>query len=225
MAIGASLSLLSAYGAACVAWDESRWVGPFGFIATFAPTHQVSNILTWIVAFALGFLIYTVVIRWSWAYLATLITSAVGFISGLIPALMYETGGFTTDFAGITSPHWARTFANLLVVIAVAVLIGWNLYQNKSFKTLGAGEGKTAGNIARQLAVMSAILFGFAFVSFFGTHFLADMHIVQGVNIWELIDLQYFIAWTNLIGGISLLSGGLIMYRISPTKSLTTTSE
>ncbi|MFX0057566.1 MAG: hypothetical protein ACFE8J_04625, partial [Candidatus Heimdallarchaeota archaeon] len=228
LAINAAIGLWSAYGAACVAWDTSWWgremiiplswdgTGPtpahaygrgflmFEYMIKFGTLFQVMNVITWVTSFLSAFLIYALLTkRFSFkvTYIAALVIIGLGFIAGLLPALIADTNGFQisvlngvtvqwdyisdnpyiwppitdnpairwfshpTEWEGlIQSPHWAKTFSNLMVlgVLVVLVLVPAS---NKGLKKFIAQENTITRNVGKQLMLMSLFFFWFAFVS------------------------------------------------------------
>ena len=259
-AVVASTQILSAYGAACVAWDPSYWgrqiiadgpMPPAGFImaimfpylSTFGPLFQAMNVLTWILAFAWGFLLYAYFTKWPWKriFLVGLIVSLLGFLSGLIPALIADTNGFTMleweamgsgppFFTGgqmwvafafdIGSPHWGRTIGNLLMVVVFLVM---NFVPGLKRSAKNFVEVRNvAGQYVKQLIIMSLFFFWLGAVSFLGTRFMADAHVVGGINVWEMIELQFIGGVVNSLIGASMLSTALIYHLIRPSPALIT---
>ncbi|MHA1933058.1 MAG: hypothetical protein ACW96X_10980 [Promethearchaeota archaeon] len=252
-ATAAGLMLLSAYGAVCVTWDTSYWAREmllpmpppgrgfymFPYMATFGNVMQVFWILTWIMAFFWGFVIYSFLTNRKWAYVSALAAAGIGFVVGLIPALIADTNGFTMtetisnvgpptpvwevvaiEFE-IGSPHWAKTFANLLVLIVILPYPKSPI--KRSIDSFVATDNKWGGTVARQLTFMSAFFFWLAFLSFLGSGFLADAHVINGVNVWQMVQMQTIGGIVTTITGSSMLAGGLILRQIKRPHSLTGT--
>ncbi|MFX0034900.1 MAG: hypothetical protein ACFE9I_04570 [Candidatus Hermodarchaeota archaeon] len=227
-AMAGAVMLLSAYGAACVAWggyDVMPYSMAFGYVADNLLLFQASNIITWIFGFVWGFVIYMYLTGKKWTYWAALATSAVGFIFGLIPALIADTKNFTEPFEGIGSPHWGRTLINLLILIILLVIlvVPYTRHTVKNFITRERLGSKMATNIAKQLMFMSIFFFWLAFVSFLGTSFLADAHVVNGINFWETIEIQFIGGIVTTITGSLMLTSGLIINQIKQRSILTRT--
>ena len=256
-AVVASTQLLSAYGAACVSWDSSYWgrvmeaSGPpfppgyiitimFPYLTEFGPLFQVMNVLTWILAFAWGFLLYAYFTKWPWKriFLVGLIVSLLGFLSGLIPALIADTNAFTmleweagTPFVPVQawvpfvfeigSPHWGRTIGNLLM-IGVFLVMNFVPRLKSSVKKF-VEVRNVAGQYTKQLIIMSLFFFWLAAASFLGTRFMADAHVVGGINVWQTIELQFLGGVVTSLIGASMLSTALIYSRIRPSSALITT--
>jgi hypothetical protein len=231
IAVTAALTLLSAYGAICIAWD------PFWLNRVYPPVHplagdlmyphildnlllyRLSNIITWIGAFFWGYVIYAIFTQKKAAYLMALITSAVCFVMGIIPAIISDTKNFTIEFS-VGSPHWARTFANGLVLIMLLIPP-----MKKGMDGFAASKSTMTGNIAQQLMVMSMFFFWLSLVSFLGTTFMASAHVINGVNVWQLLEIQSIGAYVTLAAGGSMLGGGFILKQFNPSKALITTVE
>ena len=257
-AVVASTQLLSAYGASCVAWDTSYWartipVPPGHFLtdppfnlpplistmtimfepyAVFGTLYQAMNVLTWIMAFAWGFILYAYFTKWPWKriFLMGIIVSAIGFVSGLIPALLSDTNGFTMlewdmftqtyvsfEFE-IGSPHWGRTIGNFLMII-IFVLANFVPRLKVAAKNF-VEERSVAGQYVKQLILMSLFFFWLGAVSFLGTHFMADAHVVGGINVWQTIELQFLGGVVTSAIGVSMLSTALIYNQIRPSSTL-----
>jgi hypothetical protein len=248
-AVTGALMLLSAYGATCIAWNpgysvpipcppppfDYRIMAPYVFDAPLI--FQISNIITWVGAFAWGLVIYAVLTQKSWSYWLALGTSAVGFIFGLIPALIADTYAAANNNEGtscapdivprafeIGSPHWARTFASALVLIILIAIFVIAKLQKKSVLKYTGLESAMVGNVARQLVMMSLFLFWLSFVSFLGTEFMAEAHVLQGINVWETIQIQSIGAWVTGISGGTMLTSGLIFNQVKSMRSISTTS-
>ncbi len=233
IAITAATQLLSAYGAICVTWNDVRLYGDASTRSVFYPgpaypyvidnllLFRLSNIVTWIGAFFWGYIIFALLTQKKGVYLMALITSAVSFAMGLAPALISdlakaEAGG--TEFA-IGSPHWARVFANFLVLIVLVIPP-----VKKSVDNFVASD-LNIGGVAQQLMIMSIFFFWLSLVSFLGTSFMASAHTVTGVNLMEVVQVQSIGALATLGFGVSMLSGGFILKHFNPSKALITTVE
>jgi len=233
-ALAAGISLLSAYGAACVAWDVSWWARPiygpsppmppgtivaimFEYMGTYGPLFQVMNVITWITAFVTAFLIYAYLtgLFSKFIWIIALVTSFLAFIAGLIPAIIADTNGFTEAF-DLGSPHWAKTFVNMMVFIVLLVVFLLDLFKVTSFKSFTQKDNRFSGNVGRQLMLVSFILLWLAAISFLGTTFMASAHVVSGFNLWETVQIQSLGTVITLIGGVSTLSAGLIYNKIKP---------
>jgi magnesium-transporting ATPase (P-type) len=228
-AITGAVMLVSAYGAACVAWDPAWYdrflpMPPpgaymFAHIRDNLLLYQASNIITWIFGFAWGGVIYGFLTARKWAFVSALASSAVGFIFGIIPALMSDTKAFTEPFEGIGSPHWGRTLLNLLVLI---LLVAVYLYPatRQGIKNFTSKENRMVRSLSTQLTTMSLFFFFLAFMSFIMTGFLADAHVVEGINVWQTIELQFMGGVAITIVGSTMLSGGLILHFARPTPKI-----
>ena len=257
-AVVASTQLLSAYGAMCVAFDESYWAavvpvppghfltGPpwnlpplvstmtimFEYMATYGVLFQAMNIMTWILAFAWGFLLYVYFTKWPWKriFLIGIIVSALGFITGLIPGIIADTNGFTfqtwdmftqtyvAEAFEIGSPHWGRTMANLLMLIVFLVM---NFVPRLKTATKNFVEvSDVAGRYVKQLIIMSMFFFWLGAASFLGTAFMADAHVVGGINVWQMVEVQFIGGVVTSAIGASMLSTALIYNFIRPSPAL-----
>ena len=260
-AVVASTQLLSAYGAMCVAWDPSYWglhvpVTPgsaftlppfnltpmvdsvtvmFPYMVTFGVLMQVFNVFTWIMAFAWGFLIYLYFTKYPWKriFLAGIIISVIGFLTGLIPALIADTNGFlNTEWSvmaqtfvaaefEIGSPHWGRTYGNLIMVfvfLAMNFVPRLNVAAKKFVE-----ERNIAGQYVKQLILMAMFFFWLGAASFLGTSFMADAHVVGGINVWEMIEIQFIGGVVTSLIGASMLTTALVYSQIRPSSALITT--
>ena len=227
LAVTAATQLLSAYGAICVVWDlpinpmMSYW-DTMGHAETFAWIYQPSNVITWIVAFAYGFLIYSYFTKMPWMrfFIIAIVVAILGFITGLLPALVSDTKGFTEAF-DFGSPNWGRTIGNLLMIVVLLMMQFVPRFKvaTKSF----IEERNVAGQYAKQLIIMSLFFFWFAAVSFLGTQFMRDAHVIGGVNVWQTVNFQFLGGVITAIIGTSMLSTALIYSRIRPSSALITT--
>ncbi len=225
-AVTAALQLLSAYGSVCAAWNPF-WQARFAYVGQNLLIFQVSNVITWAGAVFWGYVIFAVLTQKKWAYWMALGTAVISFIMGIIPAMIADLAKWTganqgpvkVDFA-IGSPHWARTFANLLVIIVILIPP-----VRKSVQKFASAENKFTGKVAQQIMLMSMFFFWLSLMSFLGTNFMASAHVVQGVNVWQLVEIQTIGAYATLITGVSMLSGGFILKQFNPSKSLITTVE
>ncbi len=226
-AVVASTQLLSAYGAMCVVWDIP--VNPmftywdmFGHAETFAWIYQPSNIISWIVAFAYGFLIYSYFTKMPWKrfFIIAMVVAFLGFITGLLPALVSDTSGFTEAF-DFGSPNWGRTIGNLLMMV---VLLAMNFVPRFKVATKKFMEERNiAGQYVKQLILMSLFFFWLAAVSFLGTEFMRGAHVVDGFNVWTTVDIQFFGGVVTALIGTSMMSTALIYNQIRPSSALVTT--
>ena len=232
-AVTAALMLLSAYGAVCVAWDPLQTFAempspPFPpgvllwpYVVDNLLIFKISNIITWIGTFVWGWVIYATLTQKKGAYLTALITSIISFAMALTPALIADLSKVDEETSfSIGSPHWARTFANLLVIIVLLIPP-----VRKSIVKFASAENKFTGNIAQQIMMMSMFFFWLSIMSFLGTNFMASAHIVQGINTWQLVEIQSIGAYTALLTGVSMLGGGFILKQFKPSNSLITSLE
>lgn len=230
----ASTQLLSAYGAMCVVWDipsgmpsppfpaDHTYWDMFAYAGTFSWIYQPSNVITWIIAFAYGFLIYFYFTKMPWKrfFLIAMIVAGVGFITGLLPAIVSDTSGFTEAF-DFGSPNWGRTIGNL-IMIAVLLVMNFVPRLNVAVKKF-MEERSVAGQYVKQLILMSLFFFWLGAASFLGTTFMADAHIVDGINVWTTVDIQFVGGVITSLIGASMLSTALIYSQIRPSSALITT--
>lgn len=225
-AMTAAVMLASAYGAACVAWDPARYTGmPYSlYLEPNLLLFQASNVITWVAGAAWGGIIYMYLTARKFTYIAALIASFLGFIFGAIPGFIFDTMNFTKPFTGIGSPHWGRALLSLLTFI---LLLVFYLYPGtrRGIKAFMDKENRIAGTLSRQLIMMSVFFFWMAAVSFLGTTFMRDAHVIEGVNVWEFVGWQITTGYVITIIGSSMLVSGLIIHKFKPSKSLTTIKE
>ena len=200
---------------------------------------QILYAATWILCGAWALVIYAFLTNRKWAYISALTVSAISFIVGMIPAILSDTRGFTfietRDTAGnlimdvlvavefgIGSPHWAKAFASLLVFIVILPYPRSPI--TKSLKSFSSPENKWAPGVARQLTYMSIFFLVLAAFSFLGSGFMADAHIVGGVNVWEIVAIQNIGGVVTTVVGSSMLVGGLLYKKFKSPQSLTTIS-
>lgn len=233
-ALSAGISLLSAYGASCVAWDTSWWARPvygpspplppgtivaimFEYMGTFGTLFQVFNIITWITSFITAFLIFAYLTGFlsKFIWIIALVNSFLAAAAGLIPAIIADTNGFTEAF-DMGSPHWAKAIVNSLVFVVLLVVFLLDTFKVTSFKSFTAKDNRFSGNVGRQLMIVAFIFLWLSALSFLGTTFMADAHVSGGVNVWQIIEIQSLGAFITLFGGISTLSAGLIYNQIKP---------
>ncbi|MHA1235201.1 MAG: hypothetical protein ACTSQL_08980 [Promethearchaeota archaeon] len=233
-AVVAATQLLSAYGAMCVVWDiptgmpsppfpaDMTWWDSMTHAATFSWIYQPSNVISWIVAFAYGFLIYAYFTKMEWKrfFLIAVIVSALGFLTGLFPALVSDTSGFTEAF-DFGSPNWGRTIGNALMLV---VLVMMNFVPRFKVATKKFMEERNiAGQYVKQMILISLFFFWLAAVSFLGTEFMRSAHVVGGINVWTTVDFQMVGGVVTALIGTSMLSTALIYNQIRPSSALITT--
>lgn len=230
-AVTAATQLLSAYGAVCVTYNlptgrpsppfpaGEAWWDVFAYAEAFAMVYIPMNILTWILAFAWGFLIYAYITKWPWFrfFLVGMIVSLLGFVSGLVPALVSDTEGFTAAFA-FGSPHWGRTMANALMFVILLLMHVVPPFKRAATKFIEASD--VGGRYVKQLIYMSLFFFWLGAASFLGTSFMADAHVVNGLNIWQTIEIQFIGGVVTSLIGASMLSTALIYNLIRPSSAL-----
>lgn len=219
-AMAAALMLVSAYGASCIAWDPTRYqdiVTPMGTVPspwTYVRVNillfQVSNIFTWLMGIGFGVVIYMFLTAKRFAYIAGLATSAVGFLFGVIPAVIADTKNFTVPWEGISSPHWGRTLMCLLVLV---ILIAFYLIPGtrNGIKAFTSKENRIARTVPLQLIYMSFFFFWMALISFGGTEMLRGAHVIDGVNYWEFLNFQILSGYLITAVGSTMLTSGLII--------------
>jgi len=233
-AVTAATQLLSAYGAMCVVWDiptgmpsppfpaDHTWWDMMSHAADFSWIYQPSNVITWIVAFAYGFLIYSYFTKMAWKrfFLIAMIISLLGFLSGLFPAIVSDTSGFTEAF-DFGSPNWGRTIGNALVMV---VLLMMNFVPRLKVATQKFIEERSvAGQYVKQMILMSLFFFWLAAVSFLGTEFMRSAHTVGGINVCTSVDFHFLGGVITAIIGTSMMSTALIYNQIRPSSALITT--
>jgi hypothetical protein len=230
-AVTASTQLLSAYGAVCVVWDlptgmpsppfpaDHSWHMMMTHVADFALLYQISNVFSWIIAFAWGFLIFAYITKWPWKrfFLVGIIVSAVGFLTGLLPALVSDTSGFTEVFE-FGTPNWGRTIANLLMMIILVLMNFVPRFKTATKNFVEATD--VAGRYVKQLVYMSLFFFWLAAASFLGTEFMRSAHMVGGINVWTTVDIQFLGGVITSLIGVSMLSTALIYNQIRPSSAL-----
>ncbi len=234
-AMTGAIMLVSAYGAACITWDPA-WLyrtypsGPlagtymYPYMIDNLIIYRASNIITWIFGFAWGFVIYSFLTARKWAYISALASSVIGFIFGIIPALLSDTKGGTLPFEGMGSPHWGRTLLSLLVMVILIIVYVYPATR-QGIKNFTAKENRMARTLGKQLLYMSAFFFWLAFVSFMGSEFMRDAHVVNGVNIWQTVEIQFMGGLITTVIGTSMLSGGLILHFVHQAPKITKTIE
>jgi len=235
-AMTGAVMLVSAYGATCITWDEVNWLfrtypaGPlagtymYPYIIDNLFIYRLSNIMTWAFGFVWGFVIYSFLTARKWAYISALISSVVGFVFGIIPALLSDTKGGTIPFEGIGSPHWGRTLLSLLtmgLLIIAYVLPG----TRRGIKAFTAKENRMARALGTQLTYMSLFFFWLAFASFMGSEFMRGAHVVNGVNIWQTVQIQFMGGLVTTVIGSTMLSGGLILHFVKQAPKITKVIE
>jgi len=157
---------------------------------------------------------------WKRFFLIAIIVTGVGFITGLLPALLSDTAGFTEAF-DFGSPNWGRTIGNALVI---GTLLCMNFVPRLKVAAKNFIEERSvAGQYAKQLIIMSLFFFWLAATSFLGSEFMRDAHYIDGVNVWQTVDFQYLGGFITLAIGTSMLSTALIYNRIRPSSALITT--
>jgi hypothetical protein len=238
-AVTGGLMLLSAYGAVCIAWGShplyGYWISmpmppDFGrYMFTYAvainpltgmsnmPLFQISNIICWIVAFSWGAVIYGQLTQRRFTPLLVLVNCLLGFFAGLFPAMIADTNNFTEAFE-MGSPHWAKTIASLTVLIIFVMIFVASKIQKKSVLRYTAMESAYKGQIAKQLYVVGLFLFWLSFVSFIGSNFMKGAHVVNGFNVWTLVEIQLIGGIGTAIAGSSALGGGMIVSQIQQYK-------
>ncbi|MHA1887333.1 MAG: hypothetical protein ACTSX0_04855, partial [Promethearchaeota archaeon] len=195
-AVTAALTLLSAYGAVCVTWDPKYSEPPFSMAFAYVMENlvvfRIANIITWLGALFWGYVIFAFLTQRKGAYIMALLTAIVSFAAGLVPALISDLSKVNeeTPFS-IGSPHWARTFANLLVIIVLLIPP-----VRRSVVKFASTENRFTGNVAKQLMMMSLFFFWLSMISFLGTNFMASAHVISGFNYWQLVEIQSLGAYT-----------------------------
>jgi hypothetical protein len=220
--MAASIMLVSAYGAVCITWNINGvfWATRPWWV-NYAATYITMNILTWGFAFVWGIVIWAMLTKKRWAHWAAVFTATVGFLSGLIPAILSDTRGFTQEFTAIGSPHWGRTFMNLIVLMVLGLVLIIPATRKGLLSFTATGESRMSGNMARQLIMMSLFFFWLAAFSFLGSEFMRDAHVVDGINLWQTVEIQFFGGVATALVGTSMVAAGAIVYQIKrPSASI-----
>lgn len=225
-AMAASIMLVSAYGAVCITynlpvnpmmswWDMRPW------FVNYAATYITANILTWVFAFVWGIVIWAFLTKKRWAHWGAVFTATVGFLSGIIPAVLSDTQGFTRAFPeSIGSPHWGRTLMNLVVLMVLGLVLIIPATR-KGLLSFTAKGDRISGNVARQLVMMSFFFFWLAAFSFLGSEFMRGAHVVDGINVWQTVEIQIWGGIVTALVGSSMLGSGAIVYQIKrPSSSI-----
>jgi hypothetical protein len=230
-AVTAATQLLSAYGAVCVTYNlptgmpsppfpaDHSWWDMMTHVEAFAFIYIPMNIITWIMAFAWGFLIYAYITKWPWFrfFIVGIVVSALGFLSGILPAILSDTDGFTAPF-DMGSPHWGRTWANLIMFVMLLLMQLVPPFKRATKNFVEASD--VAGRYVKQLIYMSLFFFWLAAVSFLGTEFMRGAHMVGGINVWTTVDFQFLGGVLSSMVGVSMLSTALIYKQIRPSSAL-----
>ena len=210
----------------------------YGYIAytaylTYGTLYQVFYGLTWVMTFVWAFVIYSFLTNRKWSYMLAIGTAVAGFVIGIILALMSDTNGFTysdlwqipyvvesaivpgnwvESFTFSLGPHWSKVFASLIPLILILPYPRSPI--KRSLQSFSSPENKWSPGIARQLAFMSVFFFFLGFLSFLGSGFMRDAHIVGGVNIWEIVQIQFAGGLVTVTIGSSMLVGGLVLHKL-----------
>ena len=225
-AMAASIMLVSAYGAVCITYNlpapgppGAHWWDSRPWFVNYAATYISANILTWTFAFVWGIVIYGFLTKKKWAHWGAVFTAIVGFLSGLIPAVLSDTQGFTRAFPeSIGSPHWGRTLMNLVVLMVLAIVLIIPATR-KGLLSFTAKGDRITGNVARQLVMMSFFFFWLAAFSFLGSEFMRGAHVVDGINVWQTVQIQTWGGIVTALVGSSMLASGAIVYQIKRPSS------
>jgi hypothetical protein len=216
-AVTGGLMLLSAYGAICYTWNPAFLARRPAWYMDILDMYRICNIFCWILTFSWGITIYCQLTQRRITPLLVIFNSIAGFITGIIPAMSSDTDGGTVPFE-MGSPHWGRTIASLVVLIIFALVVVASLVQKKSVLKYTAMESAYKGQISKQLYIVAVFLFWLSFVSFMGTTFMKDAHVIDGVNVWTLVDIQFIGGFATAIGGSTTVGGGLIVSQIQQYK-------
>ena len=104
--------------------------GPQGVHSVMIPPkawwfiYQPSNIITWIVAFAYGALMYLYLtkMRWNLFFIIAMAVAVTGFITGLLPTILSVTKGFTLPAEEVNMfgfPNVGRTIGNGIMIVVL----------------------------------------------------------------------------------------------------------
>ena len=217
MGVAAGTLLLTAYGSTCVQFRFSPvyWTMMFPHYPDFIVAYSITYFLSWILAFVWGLVIYWWLTQKRFAHIFALAVSGLGFIAQAIPGVLSDTGGFSDPF-DFGSPHWGGAIANLLIFIVLVIgLIPIKANPiNNAIKSATARDNKWGGS--RQLTMVSMFLFWLAIVSFLGSTFMRDAHMVQGVNIWQAVGYQYVIGAIIAGVGTTTLTAAFVIHKVRP---------
>jgi hypothetical protein len=90
----------------------------------------------------------------------------------------------------------------------------------KTAATKFVEERSVAGQYTKQLILMALFFFWLGVTSFLGTTWMADAHVVGGINVWQTIELQFLGGVVTSLIGTSMLSTALIYHLIRPSPAL-----
>ncbi|MFX0135738.1 MAG: hypothetical protein ACFFDN_18995 [Candidatus Hodarchaeota archaeon] len=225
-ALVASTTLLSAYGSICTVYNLPRASPPYppgstfgsAYVLAFQPLYITFNIMRWILAGAWGVLLYLYFTKWPWKriFIIGMIISVLGFVAGLVPLIISGTEGFTVPF-DIENPNLSVTFANFMAIIVFLLL---NFVPRLKRATINYVEARSvAGQYVKQLLLMSLFFFWLGGITLLGSEFMRAAHIVDGVNVWQTIEIQFIGGVITTAIGASMLSTALIYHKIRPTSA------
>ena len=205
LAAAAGIGIISAIGSSCPTLNPPT-TGALAIIKDVQIVFYITTALTYVVSFLSGFLIWAFWAKKSWSYNVTLISSILGTISGLVPAVIVMSNGMKF------SPSLMRTIINLIILIMIVI----PTVKSDINTFLTEGGNKSSDNIGKQISHMSFVLFGFAFTILIAQILLPATHIIGGVNYWDFEEIQLISALSCLIGGFSMLTGGFLFNIIRP---------
>jgi len=228
-AMAASIMLVSAYGAVCITYNIAAPGPPMphtwwesssrAYFVNYAATYVGANIITWVFAFVWGIVIWAFLTKKRWAHWGAVFTATIGFLSGLIPAVLSDTKGFTQAFPdSIGSPHWGRTLMNLVVLMILGLVLIIPATR-KGLLSFTAKGDRITGNVARQLVMMSFFFFWLAAFSFLGSEFMRGAHVIDGINVWQIVEIQTAGGIVTALVGSSMLGAGAVVYQIKRPSS------
>ncbi|MHA2281433.1 MAG: hypothetical protein ACXAC5_11315 [Promethearchaeota archaeon] len=221
-AMASAVMLASAYGSVCVVYDVGAPFGRFVFpwVGRYRSIYVVMNFITWIFAFVWGVIVWAFLTKKRWAHWGAAFTAIIGTISGIIPAFISDTEGFTIPFEGIGSPNWGRALMNIVVLLILGIILIIPATRKGLLSFTAKAESRMSGNVARQLIMMSLFFFWLAAFSFLGSEFMRNAHVVGGINYWQTVEIQFFGGIATALIGSSMLAGGLILHQIKRPTSI-----
>ncbi len=190
-AIAGVLGVISAYGSTCPTLSPpTDPTSKLYIMYTLNWVFLITTSLTWAVGFAWFLLLWGLMTRRSWSYMASVLVSAVGAASGFIPAALVMANGMPF------SPSLMRAFLNLFILIYL-------------LRPSAAGEMKTALSLEAPGTGISADVVTYILVAVGILLMLQPIvvpwtHVIDGRYEYGYEALQFF------AGLFSLMLGGSI---------------
>ena len=205
--LAAFIGIVSAIGSSCPTFNPPTDIlDPLYIMNELQWVFIITTLLTYLAAIASGVLIWALIARKTWFYLIALITSFVGFISGITPALLVILNGMPF------SPSLMRT----VIYAIIAILLLLPPFYELKFKKTQMGikdqeddqlDSKTLTSSKKRndlLPSISLIGLGIGFALLIQPFMVSSTHVKDGVSYFGNPKLYIYFGISIMVLSVAL---------------------